>query len=1323
MPYVYRFEGQVSIENLEKSQNAMIRRHEILRVAFPEIDGDPTPVIRDELELPIILIDITHLEGEEQEKQAQIIANEESCYSFDLQNGPLIRLSLIRLAQDHHILVINFHRIVCDGSSTGIFFHEFLKFYRAFCENKTPSLPDLEIQYLDYAHWSNKFSEDELLEEKLSYWKKQLGTNLPVLNLPTDYPRPPLTTYDAKRTYIMIPPEINEALLSLSRQSNCTLFMTLIAGLNILLSRYTRQNDLLLSFSHSGRGKVELEMLVGNFSKTLPIRTVLSEDLTFLQLLEQIREKALGADANYNISFDTLMEQFPLSGNPKRSPFVQLIFALNPPWRGEQSLSVINLPNLKISSIFGYVFIGKTKFDLGLIMRDTELGLRAIFEYNSSLFDGKSISKMLICFQTLLTDIVKNPQKKISEYSLITEEEKQQLVFDWNQTELKLNIKDNIVQQWENVVTKIPDQIALITNQEKLTYKELNALGNQLAHYLKSLGVTNGTNVAISLDRNSLMAVGILGILKAGGVVIPVEGNDSLVRQESVLKNAQVSVLLTVDKYRNNFDDFNLKLVSLDGDHDVITNQKTDNLDQEIKPNDPAWISYLINQEGKPEGVIISHQNILAQSQAIAHQLKLQPQEKIFHLAYLPFGNIIEALFPALFNGLTLVLTTEKEINSPAQLCEIINQEKINILNLPTAFWHQLVTDINLIKGKLNPELRLIMIGGEKLSPSSYETWIEEIGVHPVLLNSYGTNQTTMTNLVYEPKPFENKDKLPLSIPIGRPLPNTKVYILDENKLPVPISVPGELYVSGAGIGMEFYGEENSEKFIINPFIPDSQEKLYATGDLARYLPDGNIEFRGRIDSQIKINSVVVHPEEIELVLQNHPQISQSAVILQEDLQLIYTDKELVAYIVPKSAQTLTQEEITTYLKQYLPSYLIPSNIVLIESLPMLDNGQVDRHSLEALKAMERKLERAFVAPRNDIEIKLAAIWHDILDLEQVGIYDNFFDMGGNSVLSIQTVARISKVFNITFTLKDLFRMPTIAELAQRVEVLTQSSKNPINDLMAEESDGGRFPVNIRPLRPQGLSFPLYFIQIEQESFLNPIKKYLDPKYPIYSISNLGEIMAGLLANKFESFDATGTSVESLATQYVEALLKFQPKGPYCLLGISFGGLVAYEMARQMETMGIKVDNVILLDTSNPLSLVTGRTKRRILRHLTGLIKMGPVYLLQRIPWQVSRLKYWLSKKYDKFFGKKLFDLTPLIIHDILKYHNQLRSVYFPEKYNGKLTVIRAKEGNLPFMDIWAKLTDNTLTTIDVPGSHEGMFEEPNVHVLIEQLEKVLNET
>jgi amino acid adenylation domain-containing protein len=1053
MPYVYRFEGQTSIENLEKSQNAMIRRHEILRVAFPEIDGEPTPVVKDDLELPIILIDITHLAGDEQAKQAQIIANQESCHSFDLQNGPLIRLSLIRLAPDHHILVINFHRIVCDGSSTGIFFHEFLKYYQAFCENKTLSLPDLEIQYLDYAHWSNKFSEDELLEEKLNYWKKQLGTNLPVLNLPTDYPRPSLTTYEAKRSYIMIPPEINEALLSLSRQSSCTLFMTLIAGLNILLSRYTRQKDILLSFSHSGRGKVELELLVGTFTKTLPIRTILPEDLTFLQLLEQIKEKALGADANYNISFDKLMEQFPPSGNPKRSPFLQFVFALNPPWRGEQSLSVINLPNLKISSIFGYVFIGKTKFDLGLIMRDTEQGLRAIFEYNSSLFDGESISKMLICFETLLTDIVKNPHKKISEYSLITEEEKKQLVFDWNQTELKLNIKDNIAQQWENVVTKIPDQIALITNQEKLTYKELNARSNQLAHYLQSLGVTNGTNVAISLDRNSLMAVGILAILKAGGVVIPVEANDSLVRQESVLKNAQVSVLLTVDKYRNNFDDFNFKLVSLDGDHSVITNQKTDNLDQEIKPNDPAWISYLINEEGKPEGVIISHQNILAQSEAIAHQLKLQPQEKIFHLAYLPFGNIIEALFPALFNGLTLVLTTEKEINSPAKFCEKINQEKINILNLPTAFWHKLVTEINLIKGKLNPELRLIMVGGEKLSPSSYQTWVEEIGTYPLLLNSYGTNQTTMTNLVYQPKPFENKDKLPLSIPIGRPLPNNKVYILDENKLPVPISVPGELYVSGAGIGMEFYGEENSEKFIINPFIPDSKEKLYATGDLARYLPDGNIEFRGRIDSQIKINSVVIHPEEIELVLENHPQISQSAVILQEDLQLIYTDKELVAYIVPKSSQTLTQEAITTYLKQYLPSYLIPSNIVFIESLPMFDNGQVDRHSLEALKAMERKLERAFVAPRNDLEIKLAEIWQEILKSKHLGVFDNFFDLGGNSVMATQVNARIRELFEIELPLQSLFETPTIEQLGTQIDNLLWAKQSLSNgNSYAEES-------------------------------------------------------------------------------------------------------------------------------------------------------------------------------------------------------------------------------------------------------------------------------
>lgn len=1312
MPYVYRLTGKLELNNLEKAQNEIIRRHEILRTHFSNINGQPTLVIQEKLELPIAIFNLENIAPELQEKEARELANKESCQSFDLENGPLIRLTLIRLQEDNQILIINFHRIVCDGGSTGIFFQELLKIYQAFCENKPSPFADLPIQYLDYSAWSNQFLKEDVLQSELNYWQKQLGTNLPTLNLPTDYPRPSLTTYEGSRRYLLMPPSVNSALNNLSQQSGCTLFMTLVAAINILLSRYASQNDVVICFSHSGRGKVELEGLIGAFTKTLPIRTFLDDQLTFRQLLKIIKESALGADAHYNIPFDTLIEQFPSSSNDKRSPLLQVIFALNPPWKGEDSLSVVKLPELTITSLFGYVYIGKTKFDLGLVMRDTDQGLRAVFEYNSDLFDGNSISKMLICFQTLLTNIVADPDRKISEFSLVTEEEKQQLLIDWNKTDLELPKITNIAQQIETQVTKNPEQIAVIINKQKLTYQELNQKANQLAYYLQSLGIKEQTKIAICLEQSPLMMITILGILKVGGIVIPLEITDLTNRKNEILKTSHSSFLITVDPLKSEFSESALKIINLDRDQSVINQQNTDNIPCAITPQNTAWINYISTCDSKQKGVIISHENIIAQSYGLSKTLELTEKERILHLSVQSFSNIIEAIFPPLLTGSTIVLKTIQEVSSIKEFCQTIKQEKINILNIPTTFWYEMLKDLATVKSNLSKDLRLIMIGGEKLSPKAYQTWIQEIGEKPRLLNAYGTTESTMTALTYELNPNFANQKLPLNLPIGKPIFNNKIYILDNKKQPLPVGVPGQLYLGGIGITQGYDQDDllTAEKFISNPFNPE--EKLYQTGDIARYLADGNIEFRGRMDQQIKFNGLRIQPEEIELILQQHPQIDQAVVILQEDLKDIDLDKDLIAYLVTKSGENLTEKEIFAYLNQHLSTSIVPSKIIFLDSLPSLANGQINPQALEALKTLDNQSEKSFVAPRNTLEIELGKIWQEVLKLDKISINDNFFDLGGQSLLAIQVVAKIQQELKIDLPLRQMLETPTIAKLAESIE----------HPLLNEKTSDSPFPVTITPLRKKGSKFPLYFIHIEQESFISPFVQYLNPEYPLYSISNLGEIMAGLLANKFDSFGAAGISVKSLATQYVDALLKFQPEGPYYLLGISFGGIVAYEMAQQLTAMGRKVDDLILLDTANPLATIKSRSKKRLMTHFKRLMQFGPGYIKNRIPWQISRFKYWLSKKSDKLFGKKLFDLTPLIIHDILKYHGQLQRGYIPQKYEGKVTMILAEYEDSSHKDIWQKLTDNKLNTISVPGTHLGIFEEPNVQILIQKIETLMFE-
>ncbi len=1312
MPYVFNFEGELDLQILEKSQNEILRRHEILRTIFPTINGQPSKIIIPELTLPIEVIDLQNFPEDQREVEAKKIANQEIRNSFDLIKGPLVSLKILCLASNNNVLIFNVHRIVCDGASVEIFMRDLIDIYAAFSQNKPSPLPDLPVTYEDYIHWNNELIKNHLLDSTVEYWKKVLGEKLPFLEMPTDYPRPLGTTYPCERCYTMLPKSLADNLNDLSQKSGCTLFMTLLAGFKLLLYRYAQQSDILVNFSHAGRKQEELEKMIGPFTKTLPIITSLSKDLTFRDLLKQINESVLGADANYNVPFNELLEGSNLEVNRTRSPLLQTIFALNPPWKGNQSLSVVKLPQVTIRSLFGYVSVGQTKFDLMLVMRDTDLGLRTIFVYNSDLFQESFMQNLMNCFANLLHHIAMNPDQKITEIPLLNQQEKEQLLIEWNQTDLALPKITNIAQQIEAKVKDNPEQIAVIINKEKLTYQELNQKANQLAYYLQSLGVKKQTKVAICLDQSPVMMITILGILKVGGIVIPLEISDLANRKNEILKVSHTSFLITVDNLKSEFSESDLTIINLDKDQRVINQQNTENISWEITPQNTAWISYISTYDSKQKGVIISHQNIMAQSYALADTLKLTAKERILHLGVQSFSNIIEAIFPSLLTGSTLVLKTIQEVSSIKEFCQAIKQEKINILNIPTTFFYQMLKDLTTVKSNLSKDLRLIMVGGEKLSPIADQTWIQAIGEFPILLNAYGTAESTMTALTYELKSDFVNQKLPLNLPMGKPVANTKVYILDSNKNPIPVGVPGQLYLGGIGITQGYDQDDllTTEKFIDNPFNAD--EKLYQTGDIARYLADGNIEFRGRIDQQIKFNGLRIQPEEIELILQQHPQIDQAVVILQEDLKDIFIDKELIAYLVTKSGEKLTEKEIFAYLNQHLSSLILPSKIVFLDSLPLLANGQINRQTLEILKTRENQSEKSFIAPRNTLEIELGKIWQEVLKLDKVSINDNFFDIGGQSLLAIQLIVKIQQQLKIDLPLRQILQTPTIAELANEIE----------HPFLSEKNSDSPFPVEIKSIRKTG-TIPLYFIHIEEPPLLRPFVQYLDSKYTLYSVSNLGELVASLMTNKINFFEDSGFTVESLASQYVDALLKFQPEDTYSLLGISFGGLVAYEMAHKLTAMGKKVEHLILLDTSNPLSKYPKLSlNKRLLRHIKRSRKLGLVYITEILGWKISTLKHLLSKKSKKFFGKQIFNVDDLIVHDILQYHSQLQKAYKPEKYYGKMIFIEAKEANFSHSNTWQKLTDEKINILEISGTHIGIYKEPNAQILIQKLETLMDE-
>ncbi len=1002
-----RLTGSLNIEVLEQSLNAIIERHEILRTTFPMIDGKPIQKILPSLQINLLVVNLQDLPS----NQIEEIIAQELQKPFDLTQAPLVRFTLLDLGQESYILVPVIHHIIIDGWSKGIFFKELSYFYQSFLSKTPVNLPQLPIQYADFAVWQRQWLQGEILENQLNYWQKQLADAPPLLELPTDQPRPSIPTFQGHTLNFQIDPDLTDKLKTLSQRSGVTLFMTLLATFTTLLFRYSHQEDILIGTPVANRNRQEIEPLMGFFVNTLVMRNSLQGNPTFWELLQQVRQSVLGAYANQDVPFEQVVDVLQIERSLSYNPLFQVMFALQ-----NAPLGDLNLPGLKATSLA--VENVRVKFDLSLVLEETETEkgtyLEGFWEYSSDLFTAERITRLVGHFQTLLKGIVTNPQQQVGELPLLMEAEKQQLLVDWNQTESPYPKNKCIHQLFEEQVTKNPDAIAIIYEQESLSYQQLNQKANQLAHYLQSLGVKPDELVGICVERSPLFIIGILGILKAGAAYLPLDSNYPLERLIYMLQDSGLSVLLTQENVANNISFTAIQTIKLDHDWPIISQQDTVNPISDVKPENLAYIIYTSGSTGKPKGVLIAHKgvcNLITQERQL---FDIKPQSRILQFASFSFDASVSEIFMALLSGASLVMGNSDSLLPGENLLNLLKKQKITLTTLPPSA-------LTVMPPEKLPHLQTLIIGGEASSAELLSKWCQNYN----LFNGYGPTESTVCTtfaLIQSPeqKPF-----------IGKPIGNLQVYILDPNLNPVPIGVNGELYIGGEGLAKGYLHQPTltQSKFIANPFGNDSNSRLYKTGDIVRYSSDGNIEFINRIDNQVKIRGFRIELGEIEAVLTQHPQVRKGIVIVREDE---LGTKRLYAYIIPETTE-LTSGELRLFLQNKLPHYMLPAFLIFLEAFPLTTNGKIDRR---ALPEPEIKLDNTTnkVIPSTEIEKTLADIWQTVLGLKQVSINDNFFELGGDSILAIQIIAKANQA-GLQITPNQLFSHQTISQLATVTEI------------------------------------------------------------------------------------------------------------------------------------------------------------------------------------------------------------------------------------------------------------------------------------------------
>jgi len=1136
IPAPLRLRGPLQVAALECALNELIARHEVLRTTFGIADGNPVQVIAPTLTLPLPVLDLRDLPPTARETEMQRLMADAARRPFNLTQGPLLRATLLRLAETDHLLLLTTHHIVADGWSLGVLLRDLATCYEAAVAGQPVALLPLPIQYADYAVWQREWLHGEVLEGQLGYWRQQLVGAPATLELATDRPHPSVPIYRGATHPVVFSRAEATELKELSQREGVTLFMTLLAAFQALLARYSDQEDIVVGAPIAGRTRPEMEGLIGLFTNTLALRTNLAGDPTFRALLGRVRQVTLDAYAHQDLPFEQLVAALHPARDPSRNPLFQVMFTL------QHAPLPATLGDLSVERLA--VHTGTARFDMTLSLEETAQGIVGTIEYSTDLFEAATITRMMEHFHVLLRGIVADPEQHLSELPLLTGDERRQVLVEWSANKTEYPREQCIHQLFEAQVARTPDAIAVVFENQQLTYQELNVRANRLAQYLRLCGVGPETLVAICIERSLEMVIGLLGILKAGGAYVPLDPSYPKERLAFMLSDTQAPVLLTQARLVGALPEHLATVICLDTDWGKIAHESGANPVCTVTAANLAYIIYTSGSTGTPKGVMTPHRGVARLLFGVDY-VHLNAAQRILQLATLSFDASTFELWGALLHGGRCVLFPEKDLTFEA-LGIVLRRHAITTLWLTASLFNAVIDNApEALSG-----IEQLLIGGEALSVPHVRRAFQFLP-NTQIINGYGPTENTTFACCY-PIP-QLPTEMMQSIPIGRPIGNTNVSILDKHLQPVPVGVPGELYIGGDGLARGYLNRPDltAERFIPDPFGPEPEARLYKTGDLTRYLPDGNIEYLGRLDHQVKIRGFRIELGEIEAVLMTHPMIREALALAREDTP---GDTRLVVYVVPAQGEEVNTNILRTYLKERLPAYMVPSAFVLLAAMPITPNGKVDRQALPAPRAMQRERAVSFVPPKSLLQLQLAHIWEELLDVRPVGITDDFFDLGGHSLLAARLATRMMDDFGKRIPLATLFSGATIAHL--EAVLLHSAEHGPDSPVVQVQAGKAKQPFFFLhgDLRDSGL----YSLKLARA---------LDPDRPFYVIHPA--------LTKGRPLPHT---LEAIAAAHLDALRAIQPAGPYLLGGFCAGAHVAFEMAQQLQAQGEQADRLVMIE-------------------------------------------------------------------------------------------------------------------------------------------------
>ncbi len=1012
MALAFRLRGPLRTDALRRALEALIARHETLRTTFSMVDDRPLQSIGPEGPPTLTVSERFDLAEADRDRLAAEWVAVEAGRPFDLARGPLLRAALLRFGEADHVLLLGMHHIISDGWSLGIFTEELARYYEEFAVGRPADLPALPIQYSDFARWQRRCLTGSVLDEQLAYWRRQLA-DLSALDLPTDRPRPRQQTFRGGRYETVFPSAVTKALRKLAQSEGATLYMALLTAFHVLLSRYTGQEDIVVGSPIAGRNRSELEGLIGFFVNALVMRTDLSGDPTFRELLRRVREVALGAYAHSDLPFEKLVEELQPQRDLGQNPLFQVTFALHNAPDRDLNLPGIALTRLRVES-------GATRFDLELHLSEREDGLHGSFVFSSDLFDASTVERMASHFRTLLEGIAADPDSRIARLPLLAESERRQLLEGWNQTDAHRPRGATVHGLFEEQAERAPGAVAVAFGRESLTYGELNDRSNRLARYLSQRGVGPDVLVGLFVERSIEMVVGMLAILKAGGAYVPLDPNYPDERLAFMLQDASPALVVTQSGLAH-------RLPAGVGDGVVCVDRawptaaliETGRTAMTEPSESPAYVLYTSGSSGKPKGVSVPHGAVVNLLVSMADLLGLGSDDRLLAVTTLSFDIAALEIYLPLAVGARIVLASREVASSGVGLVEALGESGATLMQATPVTWRMAIE-----AGWQGKSSFQILCGGEALSRDLAN---ELTARSNSVWNLYGPTETTIWSTAFRVSDGNGP------VPIGRPLANTKIYLLDATRRTVPVGVPGEIYIGGAGVARGYLNrpELSAEKFVADPFSGEPGARLYRTGDVGRYRPDGNIEYVGRVDDQIKLRGYRIEPGEIESALARHPDIATCAVAARQEPS---GDKRLVGYVVSRERANPSVTELRESLKRELPDHMVPSAFVFLDALPLTPNGKVDHRALPAPEQVRPNLESAFAPPRSPVEVTVAGIWCQVLGLEKVGIHDNFFELGGHSLLATLVLARLRAAFSTRLPLRTLFEKPTVAELSAALQ-------------------------------------------------------------------------------------------------------------------------------------------------------------------------------------------------------------------------------------------------------------------------------------------------